>query len=150
MKSKFLLIVSLGCAVAMNAKEPKHYQSGTLIRMDAISCGTTEKDAKSLTGELLGTDSGSRKSEDVLCQEYVLQADTLIYHLRPRDSKHPALLPIGEHAQFRLEKDKMILRVEDLDNKDREYTVTSIVPRADDSNSDSESQPHRSSLVAGK
>ena len=150
MKYKYLLLVSMGCAAAIYAKEPKHYQTGTLIRMEAISCGTTEKDAKSLTGELLGTDSGSRKSEDLLCQEYVLQADTLIYHLRPRDSKQPPLLPIGEHAQFRLEKDKLILRVEDLDNKDREYTVTSIVPRTDVSNTDSESQAHRTSLLAGK
>lgn len=121
-------LTSVACA-----KEPKHYQTGTLLRMDAVHCGMAEKDAKSLTGELLGTDSSNKRSEEVLCQEYVLQSDTLLYRLRPRDEKHPMLLPIGEHAQFRLNKDKMVLRVEDLDNKEREYIVVSIAPRTDNS-----------------
>jgi len=147
---RYLLLVSMSAAVALHAKEPKHYQTGTLLRMDAVPCGTSEKDAKSLTGELLGTDAGSKKSEQVLCQEYVLQTDTLVYHLRPRDEKHPALLPIGEHAQFRLDKDKIILRVEDLDSKDREFTATSIAPRTEVSSSEAGNQQHRASLVAGK
>jgi hypothetical protein len=37
-------------------------------------------------------------------------------------------LPIGEQAQFRLEKDKMRLRVEDGDDKEREYLVVSMSP----------------------
>ena len=65
----------------------------------------------------------------MLCQEYVLQTDAVVYRLRPRDDKHPVLLPIGGHAQFRLDKDKMVLRVEDLDNKDRDYVVVSMAPR---------------------
>jgi hypothetical protein len=90
-----------------------------------------EKDAKSITGELLGTDAGSKRSQEVLCQEYVLQTETVVYRLRPRDEKHPMLLPIGNHAQFRLDKDKLVLRVEDLDDKDRVYTVVSMAPRTD-------------------
>ena len=155
MQKKYLLFASISFAafsVVLCAREPKHYQTGTLLRMDAVPCGTAEKDAKSLTGELLGTDSGSKKSEQVLCQEYVLQTDTLLYRLRPRDEKHPVLLPIGEHAQFRLDKDKVVLRVEDLDNKDREYTVVSMEPRTDISSAhaDSENQQHRLSLSAQK
>jgi hypothetical protein len=46
------------------------------------------------------------------------------------------LLPIGEKAQFRLEKDKMLLRVEDLDDKERQYLVVSMSPNE---SSDSES-----------
>jgi hypothetical protein len=38
-----------------------------------------EKDAKTITGELLGTDSGSKRSQVVLCQEYVLQTVTVVY-----------------------------------------------------------------------
>jgi len=53
----------------------------------------------------------------------------VIYHIRPRDEKHPVLLPVGEKAQFRMEKDKMVLRVEDGDNKEREYSVVSMTPR---------------------
>ena len=41
------------------------------------------------------------------------------------------LLPVGEQAQFRLEKDKMLVRVEYLDSKEREYIVVSMAPRSE-------------------
>jgi hypothetical protein len=34
-------------------------------------------------------------------------------------------------VQFRIEKDHMKLRVEDLDDKDREYVVVSMTPRGE-------------------
>jgi hypothetical protein len=58
-----------------------------------------------------------------------LETSSLVYTVRPKDDKHPALLPIGENTQFRLEKDKMLLRVEDMDDKEREYIVVSILPK---------------------
>src|SRR5215468_11411564 len=106
------------------AKERDDYQKGTLLRMDSAACGMQEKGGKSLTGELIGTDSQNKKTKEVLCQEYVLQAERVIYRIRPTDDKHPVLLPIGETAQFRLHKDKLILRVsEGGDAKEREYIV---------------------------
>jgi hypothetical protein len=123
----------LGLASAAYAKEPKPYQTGKLLQMDSVQCGMAEKDAKSFAGEMLGTDSGSKKTHELLCQEYVLQAERVIYRIRPRDEKHPVLLPVGERAQFRLQKDKMLLRVEDLDSKEREYIVVSMTPRTDSS-----------------
>jgi hypothetical protein len=131
MQNRWLLIGLVVVASTAFAKEPKPYQTGTLLRMDAVRCGQAEKDAKSLGGELLGTDSSNKKSEEVLCQEYVLQTDTLTYRLRPRDEKHPALLPVGSNAQFRLDKDILRLRVEGLDDKEREYSVVSMAPRSD-------------------
>jgi hypothetical protein len=134
-----MLCVVLGLATVAYAKEPKPYQTGKLLQMDSVQCGMSEKDAKSFAGEMLGTDSGHKKTEEVLCQEYVLQAERVIYRIRPRDEKHPVLLPVGDQAQFRLEKDKMVLRVEDLDNKDREYIVVSMMPRSDASTADASS-----------
>ncbi len=139
MRSKMMLCVVLGVASIAFAKEPKPYQTGKLLQMDSVPCGTAEKHANSLAGEVLGTDSGSKKTQEVLCQEYVLQAERTVYHIRPRDEKHPVLLPVGDQAQFRLEKDKMVLRVEDLDNKDREYIVVSMTPRSDSSTADATS-----------
>jgi hypothetical protein len=136
MRSTWVLCISLALASAAYAKEPKPYQTGKLLQMDSVPCGTAEKDGKSFAGEMLGTDSGSKKTQEVLCQEYVLQSERTIYRIRPRDEKHPVLLPVGEQAQFRLEKDKMVLRVEDLDNKDREYIVVSMTPRTDSSTAD--------------
>ena len=136
MRSKWMLCVVLGLASAAYAKDPKPYQTGKLLQMDSVQCGMAEKEAKSLAGEMLGTDSGSKKTHEVLCQEYVLQAERVIFRIRPRDEKHPVLLPVGEQAQFRLQKDKMLLRVEDLDSKEREYIVVSMTPRTDSTAAD--------------
>jgi hypothetical protein len=113
------------------AKEHSDYQKGTLLRMDSTSCGVQEKGSKSLTGELLGTDGQSKKTQEMLCQEYVLQSDRVVYRIRPKDDKHPVLLPIGETAQFRIHKDKLILKVAEGDDKEREYVVVSMTPRQD-------------------
>jgi hypothetical protein len=118
-------------------KESKRYQSGELLQMDSVECGYDEKSGKSFAGEMLGTDSGHKKTHALLCPEYVLQSEHVIYRIRPRDEKHPVLLPVGEKAQFRLHKDKMILRVEDLDDKEREYVVVSMTPRRDKSDDSS-------------
>ena len=129
------MCVILGLAAAAYAKEPKPYHTGKLLQMDSVPCGTTEKNAKNLS-KMLGANSRSKKLHAVLCQEYVLQAARVIYRIRPRDEKHPVLLPVGGQAQFRLQKDKMLLRVEDLDSKEREYIVVSMMPRADSSTAD--------------
>src|SRR2546430_17076664 len=83
------------------AKEHNDYQKGTLLRMESAPCGMQEKGGKSVAGELLGTDSQSKKTQEVLCQEYVLQGEKVVYRIRPKDDKHPALLPIGERSEER-------------------------------------------------
>jgi len=130
MRSRILTAMLLLAGLAY-AREPKHYQGGTLLQMDSAECGLDENSGKSLAGELIGTDSAHKKTHALLCQEYILQGERVIYHIRPRDEKHPVLLPVGEKAQFRMDKDKMLLRVEDMDDKEREYTVVSMTPRAD-------------------
>src|SRR5262249_26797 len=137
---KTTLCVVLGLASVAFAKDPKAYQTGKLLQMDSVACGTAEKDSKSFAGEMLGTDSGSKKTQELLCQEYVVEGERVVYRIRPRDEKHPALLPVSERAQFRLQKDKMLLRVEDLDSKEREYIVVSMTPRTDSSSADASPQ----------
>ena len=126
----------LALATVAFAKEPKAFQTGRLLQMDSVACGVDEKDAQSLGGEIIGTDSGHKKSHELLCQEYVLQGEKVIYRIRPRDEKHPVLLSIGEFAQFRMEKDRMRVRMEGLDSKEREYTVVSMMPRTDANKAD--------------
>src|SRR5437867_4110661 len=129
------LCALVGCLLLAGvcaAKEHEDYQKGTLLRTDSAPCGMQEKGGKSVAGELLGTDSQSKKTQEVLCQEYVLQGEKVVYRIRPKDDKHPVLLPIGETAQFRLHKDKLILKVaEGGDDKEREYIVVSMTPRED-------------------
>jgi len=121
------IVLALASAGAY-AKDHAH-DSGTLLQMDSAECGTDQKSGKSFAGEMLGTDSAHQKTHMLLCQEYLLQSERIIYRIRPKDDKHPVLLPVGQKAQFRLDKDKMKLRVEDLDDKERDYVVVSMTPR---------------------
>ena len=131
-----VVLAAVACSPAAQARE-RHYQSGKVLRMDSAPCGMDQKNGKSLTGELIGTDSAHMKTKELLCQEYVLETAKVIYHIRPKDEKHPALLPINEKAQFRIEKDVMKLRVEDADDKEREYVVVSMTPNTSSDRDDS-------------
>ena len=135
MKARFVIGVAVLATMAY-AKDAKPFQHGKLLQMDSVACGVDENSGKSLAGEMLGTDSAHKKTHELLCQEYLLQSDKVIYRIRPRDDKHPVLLPVGAAAQFRMQKDKMILRVEDLDDKDRDYVVVSMTPREETGNSE--------------
>lgn len=130
MKSKTFIAMILLASLAQ-AKEPKTHQSGTLLQMDSAECGVDENSGKSVMGEIVGTDSAHKKTHALLCQEYLLQSDKVVYRIRPRDEKHPVLLMVGQQAQFRIQKDKMLLQMEDGDSKEREYSVVSMTPRHD-------------------
>src|ERR1700737_5457481 len=93
----FLVITaSLQSVAPAPAKDKPAYERGVLLQMDSTHCGYAEKDGKTLKGEILGTDGQHKNTQEVLCQEYILKSDRLIYRIRPKDDKHPALLPVGE------------------------------------------------------
>jgi len=125
------LAIGLLCIGVCSAKE-HDYQHGTLLRMDSSSCGSREKGSKTVAGEIFGTDGQHKQTQELLCQEYILQSDRVVYRIRPKDDKHPIVLPIGETAQFRISKDKLILRVPELNDKEHEYIVVSMTPREPD------------------
>jgi len=118
-------------ALPLQAKNKPAYEKGVLLQMESSACGLAEKDGKTLAGEIFGTDSQHKNTQQVLCQEYILRTDRVTYRIRPKDDKHPALLPIGETAQFRIHKDKLLLRVIESGDKEREYIVVAMTPRTD-------------------
>ena len=122
-----LIVVFL--AGVTQAKDKPAFEKGVLVQMDSSSCGYAEKDGKTLAGQIFGTDGQHKKTQELLCQEYILQSEHVVYRIRPKDDKHPMLLPIGETAQFRISKDKLILRVPELNDKEHEYVVVSMIPR---------------------
>jgi len=125
MKSILAAALFLAASSAF-AKEPVFHQQGTITAMDGVECGVDENSGKSFAGEVLGTDGAHKKTRQLLCQEYVLKTDRVLYRIRPRDEKHPMLLPVGERAEFRIKKEKLLLAVPELDGKEREYSVTSM------------------------
>jgi hypothetical protein len=127
---KSLALAFILVSTAAYAKEPKAYQTGKQLQMDSVQCGLERNSDPGFGNSLLG-DSGHKRNREALCQEYLLQTDRLVYRIRPRDEKHATLLPVDGQAQFRLEKDRMLLRVEDSDSREHEYTVFSVGPRED-------------------
>jgi hypothetical protein len=98
MPSKLALCAALALALATVAlaKDPTAYQTGKLLEMDSVPCGPeTENSAQSLAAPMLGNDSDSRKTQELWCPQYVLETERVIYRIRPRDQKHPLLLPVG-------------------------------------------------------
>lgn len=138
MRSTVLVCAALACAGAAFAKEPKAYQNGKIVEMVSVQCGAAETYGQSSAGEMFG-----KKTQEPLCREYLLQAEHVIYRIRPRDEKHAMPLPIGQKARFRIQKDKLLLRIEDLDDKEHDYIVISMSLRIEgDTSADA---PERSS-----
>jgi len=124
----FFCIIAL-TAVAY-AKDPKPYQTGMLLQMDAVKCVSSASD---------------NTTDKRLCQDYLLQGENVIYRVRPRHEKQSILLPVGSRAEFRMEKTKMFLRIEGIGSQEREYVVISMSPRSDASAAEA-SLPHLNHL----
>ncbi len=131
MRKFSVLAVVVLVGLPLQAKDKPAYEKGVLLQMESSACGLAEKDGKTLAGEIFGTDGQHKNTQQVLCQEYTLQTERVTYRIRPKDDKHPALLPIGETAQFRIHKDKLVLRVIESGDKEREYIVVAMTPRTD-------------------
>jgi hypothetical protein len=129
MKRKIILGVATLVFAGIGSAKEHDYQTGILVRMDSTACGTAEQGSKTLAGDLLGTDAQHKKTKELYCQEYVLQSEHVVYHLRPKNEKHLLLLPIGEPAEFRVHKDKLVMIMREIDDKEREYVVMSMAPR---------------------
>jgi hypothetical protein len=55
-------------------------------------------------------------------------SDEMEYHTRPMDLKHAILLPVGREVEFKIKKDRMLVRVPDGDKKMRSYEVVAMKP----------------------
>jgi hypothetical protein len=112
MRPQSIFITALLLASAAQAKDLKAYQDAKLTQMDSVQCAS---------------------AKNARCHEYTLETDQAQYRIRPADEKHPELLPVGEPAQFRLQKVKLLLRVPTLDNREREFAIISVKPRGENS-----------------
>ena len=72
------------------------------------------------------------------CEEYVLEAEGVLFHFRSRDPKHAVQLPVGHTAQYRIEHGHFFLKI---DKKEQEFVVVSMEPR------ESKATPVRSAKV---
>ena len=116
MKPRLVLVVSLLSLMAQ-AQEPKKYHSGQLLQMESLQCTVFEN-----------PNPDPKSADAVTCQEYVLQGDAVLFHLRAKDLKHPILLPIGKDVSYRTEEDRFFVKLNG-DRREHEYQVVSMEQR---------------------
>jgi hypothetical protein len=117
MKSRLAFAILLLASLAQ-AQDPKKYRTGQLLQMESLQCTVFENPS-----------SNANAADATICQEYVVQGDDVLFHLRPKDTKHPALLPIGKEVGYRIDEDRFFLRTSTDGKKEREYLVVSIESR---------------------
>ena len=130
-KKMLVTAVALVLALALIAEGKdgkKQPRRGMLESMQSVPCGVKER---GLTG--LGSVFGSVgvqhvNSNEKLCPQYLFRTDELDYHIRPLDTKHAVILPVGHEGEFKIKKDRLFLKVPDQDKKTRAYQVVSAEP----------------------
>jgi hypothetical protein len=121
-----LTLALLGTLGAQAKKQPP--ERGMLVKMESMECGVHQGGLAGLGGFWASIGVTKINSQDKLCPQYLVRTDTMEYHIRPLDRKHPVVLPVGHEALFRIHKDRMFLRVEDLDKSVRQYQVVAEKP----------------------
>ena len=121
-------LLLLGSIPANAGGDKKKPERAMLEKMESVPCGAKEK---GVTG--LGTPWGSAgithvNNDEKLCPQYMVITDDMEYHIRPTDTKHPVVLPVGHEIVFKIKKDRMILKVADGNQKSMTYVVVAMKP----------------------
>jgi hypothetical protein len=96
--------------------------------MQSVPCGAKERGLAGL-GSVFGSVGVQHvNSHEQLCPQYLFRTDEMEYHIRPLDTKHAALLPVGHEGEYKIKKDRMYLKAVDGEKKARPYQVVSMQP----------------------
>lgn len=94
------------------ASQTRTHQDGTIIRMRMTDCmGPQHPFMATMSG------GGGRAETGALCPEYVLVADKVVYVISGRGSDQ--LIPLAEVTRFRLQKNEMLIRIDDASKESR-------------------------------
>jgi hypothetical protein len=137
-KSALVLTIILLAAIPLSAggNKKKDPERAMLERMEAVPCGAKEKGVTGLGTVWASAGITHVNSDEKLCPQYEVVTDDMEYHIRPTDTKHPIVLPVGKEIVFKIKKDRMYLRVADGDQKMLTYAVVAEKP----ANSDADAQ----------
>jgi hypothetical protein len=122
------LVLSMLDPTSAAAKDKKKPPRGMIESMESLPCGMKQKGLNGLGAVWGSVGVTSVSSNEKLCPQYLFRTDDLEYHIRPKDAKHPAILPIGHEAEFKIKNDEMFLKVPEGDHKTRAYRVISMEP----------------------
>jgi hypothetical protein len=132
MNVKISLIVALVLVAAVplsaGSKKKNQPERAMLEKMEAVPCGATEKGVTGLGTLWASAGITHVNSDEKLCPQYMVVTDDMEYHIRPTDTKHPVVLPVGHEIEFKIKKDRMLVKVADADGKMRSYLVVAMKP----------------------
>jgi len=117
-RSIILFTALLLCASFAWTQDPKPLQTGKLLQMEPVPC------------------HASQKAQAAGCRVYLLESDSVVFHIRPKSPKQTPLLPVGERAQFRIANGNILLHMDGIDSQDHEYIVVSMSPRTESDSAD--------------
>src|SRR6267154_2801979 len=138
-KTSLILAAVIVSAAPLSANSSKKNQAerGMLEKMEAVTCGAKQKGITGLGSVWASVGVTHVNSDEKVCPQYLLRTDEMEYEIRPTDSKHPALLQVGQEAEFKIKNNRIFLKVpEGSDGKTRSYEVVGMRP----TNSDSDAQ----------
>jgi hypothetical protein len=116
MKLRLAFSVLLLASLAQ-AQDPKKYHTGKLLQMESLQCTVFENQS-----------SSAEASDATVCQEYVVEGDAVLFHLRPKETKRTVFLPVGKEVGYRIDEDRFYLLLTG-DRKEHQYVVVSMEAR---------------------
>jgi hypothetical protein len=120
MKRTLCCLVLLTFSASLAAQTRTH-QQGTIVRMRMTDCvGAPHGFMAVMSG------GGSRMEVSDPCPEYVLISDTVVYVITGKTSDQ--LLPLAEVTRFRLQKNEMLIRIDDA-CKESHFHIKAMVLR---------------------
>jgi hypothetical protein len=128
-KKSLIAALALGLAVpSIAVAKDKKGQRGMLESMQSVPCGAKERGVTGLGSVFASVGVEHVNSHEQLCPQYLLRTDEMEYHIRPVDSKHATVLPIGHEAEFKIKKDRLFLKMADGKEKPLPYQVVAMQP----------------------
>jgi hypothetical protein len=114
-----IFIFLLALPVVLSAQTHSQ-QQGTIVRMRMTNCLGPQHG-------FMATMSGDAKAETgLLCPEYVLVADKVVYVISGKTSEQ--LIPLAEETRFRLQKNEMLIRIDDA-TKESHFHIKAMMLR---------------------
>jgi hypothetical protein len=145
MKFRVLLILAVAATSVIPAsaggKKKKEQPRGILERMEAVPCGAKQRGLTGLGSVWASVGVTRVNSDEKLCPQYLLRTDDMDYEIRPRDMKHPVVLPVGHEVLYKIKKDRMTIKVPYGDNKTLTYQVVSMKQAGTEKDAQNSEQP---------
>src|SRR4051794_21383289 len=115
MLSMFLLV-----SPALLFAQNRSHMQGTIIRMRMTDCMGPQH------GFMAAMSGAGKVETGALCPEYVLVADKVVYVISGKTSDQ--LIPLAETTYFRLQKNEMLIRIDDA-SKESHFQIKAMVLR---------------------